>query len=48
MHAFSATIRKIDINPYVRVPVAVVRALHPESIAIAPDSHRVTLAVPGA
>jgi hypothetical protein len=31
MHAFSATIRKIDINPYVRVPVVVVRALQKEA-----------------
>jgi len=30
-HAFDATIRKVDINPYVRVPAAVVKALLAES-----------------
>lgn len=30
-HAFEATIRRIDINPYVRVPATVVRALLSES-----------------
>ena len=31
MHVFSATIRKIDINPYMRVPVTVVRSLQKEA-----------------
>lgn len=31
VHAFEATIRKVDINPYVRVPAAAVKALLAES-----------------